>query len=175
MDFNDKKVLVVYFSRAGKNYFEGRITNLSVGNTEQLAKLIAQKTGGELFKVERAEEYAADYYRCTEQAKQEQNEQARPALKEHLDNIDKYDTIFLGSPDWWSSLPMPLFTFIEENKRFEGKNVYPFVTHEGSGMGHIQDDLKKECPKAVIHEGLAIQGSHVTGAGAVVADWLKSI
>ncbi|MCI2068637.1 MAG: NAD(P)H-dependent oxidoreductase [Bacilli bacterium] len=175
MDFQNKKVLVVYFSRAGKNYLSGRIISLRVGNTEQLAKIIASQTGGDLFKVERKEAYDDDYYRCTEEAKKEQDEKARPALKEHMKDLSSYDIIFLGSPDWWSSLPMPLFTFIEENKRLEGKEVYPFITHEGSGMGHILNDLKKECPKAIIHDGLAIQGSYVMDSATVVRDWLKSL
>lgn len=90
--------LIVYYSRKGENYWNGSIKNLSKGNTERVAEFIQNAVGGDLFEVETVKEYAQDYYKCIEEAKQELREKARPDLKEYLGNLDEYDTIFVGYP-----------------------------------------------------------------------------
>jgi flavodoxin len=174
MDLKGKKILVAYFSRSGNNYFQGHIVSLRVGNTATVAKEFQKQTGGDLFQIIPVKDYSLDYRTCTEEAQTEQQQQARPALKEHFD-ASSYDIIFLGSPNWWGSLAMPVFTFIEENKRLEGKTVVPFITHEGSQMGNVIRDLKKECPKASVLNGLAIQGSYVMDSPKIVSSFLKTI
>lgn len=92
--------LIIYYSRKGENYWNGSIRNLSKGNTEQVAEFIQEAVGGDLFEVRTVREYNKDYYICIEEAKQELHAQARPELEEYLESVDKYDTIFVGYPNW---------------------------------------------------------------------------
>ena len=96
----------------------------------------------------------------------------RPEIKETLDSIDAYDTIYIGFPNWWGTLPMPMFTQLEQLD-FEGKTVKPFVTHEGSGFGSSQKDLKKLCEGALIKKGLSIPGANVYDAKDAVKSWIN--
>ena len=107
------KTLIVYYSRKGENYWNGSIKNLSKGNTEIVAEMIADMTGGDLFEVETVKPYAADYYTCIDEAKKELSEGARPEIKAYADSLDGYDTIFVGYPNWWGTMPMAMFTFLE--------------------------------------------------------------
>ena len=126
-----KKPLVVYYSESG--------------NTKKVADMIHNKVGGDIIRIEAATPYPDNYDALTRQAKKEQTQNARPAIKTKIPNIDEYDVIFLGYPNWWSSMPMPVFTFIEQNK-LDGRTIAPFTTHGGGGLGHSIEDLKKECP-----------------------------
>lgn len=128
------KPLIVYYSRKGENYWNGSIKNLEKGNTEIVAEMIADITGGDLFEVDTVKTYAADYYECIDDAKAELREGARPELKAYMDSLDAYDTIFVGFPNWWGTMPMAMFTFLERYD-LSGKRILPFCTNEGSGMG----------------------------------------
>ncbi len=163
--------MVIYFSRNGENYFGGQLKNIEKGNTEVIAEYIKDLTGAELFKVEPASAYPEDYMKCIDVAKKEQQEGARPELKETLDDISAYDTIYIGFPNWWGTLPMPMFTQLEQLD-FTGKVVKPFVTHEGSGFGSSQRDLKKLCEGAEIKKGLSIPGANVYDAKDIVNNWI---
>lgn len=167
-----KKVLIAYFSRAGNNYFGSGIVDLPVGNTEVLMKKIANMTGGDLFKIEPVKKYSTDYTTCTEEAKRDLQNNARPELVEKLASIEPYDVIVLGYPNYWSTMPMPVWTFLESFD-FSGKTILPLCTHEGSGMGHSEKDLQKLCPTAKVQPGLAIRGSLVKSAMNEVQSWLK--
>lgn len=136
------RILIVYYSRRGENYWNGSIRNLSRGNTEIVAEMIAKVTGGELFEVETEEPYSQDYYICTEEAKAELRQKARPKLKRYLESLDGFDTIFVGFPNWWGTMPMAMFSFLEHYD-LSGKRIIPFCTNEGSGMGSSERDLKK--------------------------------
>ena len=164
--------LVIYFSRSGENYFGGVLKNIEKGNTEVIAEYIQEFTSADLFKVEPAEEYPADYMECIDVAKKEQQKDARPELKEALDDISAYDTIYIGFPNWWGTLPMPMFTQLEKLD-FNGKTVKPFVTHEGSGFGSSQRDLKKLCQGADIKNGLSIPGATVYDVKDTVKAWVN--
>ncbi|HEX3010705.1 MAG TPA: flavodoxin, partial [Syntrophomonadaceae bacterium] len=153
MSFNDVKCLIAYFSRKGNNYVSGQIVNLPVGNTEIASNMIQEITGGDLFHIEAVNAYPEDYTETTEAAKQELQTNARPELTGHVGNMDSYDVIFLGYPNWWGTMPMPVFTFLEEYD-FSGKTIIPFCTHEGSGLGHSEKDIAKLCPKAKLLKGL---------------------
>ena len=166
------KDLVIYFSRAGENYFGGVLKNIEKGNTEVIAEYIEDLTSADLFKVEPANEYPADYMKCIDIAQKEKDNDARPEIKQALTDIGEYDTIFIGFPNWWGTLPMPMWTQLEQLD-FTGKTVKPFVTHEGSGFGRSLSDLKKLCPGATIASGLSIQGSVVSGAKDKVASWVN--
>ena len=105
--------LIVYYSRKGQNYWSGSIVDLVKGNTERVAEFIQKAVGGDLFEIETVKEYSKDYTTCTEEAKAELREGARPELKMYLDSIDPYDTIFVGYPNWWGTMPMCVYTFLE--------------------------------------------------------------
>ena len=163
--------LVIYFSRSGENYFGGELKNIEKGNTEVIAEYIHEITGADLFKVEPAVEYPSDYMKCIDVAKKELANNARPEIKEELSDISEYDTIYVGFPNWWGTLPMPMFTQLEKLD-FEGKVIKPFVTHEGSGFGTSNKDLKKLCTGADIKKGLSIPGAKVYDAKNIVRAWI---
>lgn len=166
------KILLAYYSRKGQNYVNGSIKNLAKGNTEIVAEFIQKAVGGELFEIDTVKNYPVDYTECTEVAKVEIQQKARPELKEYLPSIDEYDTIFLGYPIWWSVPPMAVSTFLEKYN-FAGKKIIPFATHEGSGLGGSVNYIKKIVPAATVLNGLAIHGADAKNSEAEVANWAK--
>lgn len=164
--------LIVYYSRKGQNYWNGSIVDLAKGNTERVAEFIQKAVGGDLFEIETVREYSKDYMTCTEEAKAELRENARPELKEYLDSIDQYDTIFVGYPNWWGTMPMCVYTFLEHYD-LTGKKIVPFCTNEGSGMGGSERELKKICKGAEIASGLSIHGAEAAKSEGKVAAWAK--
>lgn len=167
-----KKVLVAFFSRTGENYAVGHIEK---GNTHIIAEMIAEETGGDLFQIEPVTPYPEGYTECTEVAKRELNAKARPAIKGDI-NVEGYDTIFIGYPNWWADMPMPVYTFIEKHD-WTGKTVIPFCTHEGSGLSGTEGKLKNACKGATILKGLALRGTTAQQkreqAKQTVANWIK--
>ncbi len=148
--------LVIYFSRTGEQYTVGVIDK---GNTAIVAEMIADKTGADLFEVLPADDhYPMTYKELTDVAKQEQNENARPAFAGELPDMSHYDTVFIGAPVWWGDWPMIMYT-VFENSDFSGKTLIPFSTHEGSGLSGFDKKLKKSCPGASIEKGLAVRGN----------------
>ena len=166
------KVLIVYYSRRGENYWNGAIKNLSKGNTEIVAEMIARLTGGDLFQVDTAQPYAADYHACVDEARTEFRQGARPELKEYLDSVEGYDTVFVGYPNWCGTMPMAMFTFLESFD-LSGKTIAPFCTNEGSGMGRSEADIRRLCPGAELAKGLSVRGSAVGEAGPEIRAWLE--
>jgi flavodoxin len=166
------KSLIVYYSRKGNNYVAGRIVNLSVGNTAVVAHKIQNMTGGDLFEIETVEQYPAGYNETTDIARAELRNHARPELASRPDDISRYDIIFLGYPNWWGTMPMALFTFLESFD-FSGKTIFPFCTHEGSGLGKSEQDIKQLCPGAKTFKGLALRGSSVNQTSDEIKEWLK--
>jgi flavodoxin len=128
------KTLILYYSRRGENYVRGSIKKLSVGNTEVVVQAIAKALGADVFQVETVKPYAENYTQCTEEAKQELREQARPALKQMLTDVAGYDRIIVAGPCWWGTYPMALFTQLDALD-LTGKTLFPVMTHEGSGLG----------------------------------------
>ncbi len=163
--------LIAYFSRAHQNYVNGLIKNLDIGNTEVVAGIIQKLTGAEMFKIEPLKEYSKDYNECIAQAQADQRRNARPELKKYPESLDIYDMVYIGFPNYWSTMPMAVFTFIEHFD-FTGKAIFPFCTHEGSGMGNSEKDIKWLCPKAKVKMGLAIRGSDVAGSETDIKKWL---
>ena len=164
--------LIVYFSRRGENYWNGTIKNLAKGNTEIAAEYVQKAVGGGLFEVQTVKEYAKDYYACIDEAQREQREGARPALKAYPESIEGYETIFVGYPNWWGTMPMAMFTFLEHFD-WTGKKIIPFCTNEGSGMGSSERDLQKLCKGAAICRGLSIHGAEAARSEKKIADWAK--
>ncbi len=166
------KNLIIYYSRKGENYFSGDIRSVRKGNTEYVAEFIAEAVGGDLFEIETVREYSKDYMECTREAKDELSNKARPELKRYLDNIDGYENVFICGPCWWGTYPMAVFTQIERLD-WNGKKVFPVMTHEGSGLGSSVRDLKNACVGAKVDSGLAIGGGSAASSSAKVSKWAK--
>lgn len=174
INLTEEKSLIAYFSREGNNYVNGNIVNLSVGNTEVVAEMIQKITGSDTFHINTVETYPADYNQTTNLAQQELRNNARPKLANHVHDMESYKAIFLGYPNWWGTMPMAVFTFIEEYD-FSGKTIIPFCTHEGSGMGHSENDINKLCPNSEVLNGLPIRGGSVKNSEKDIANWLKKM
>ena len=173
---NNHKVLVAYFSRTGELYSVGSITE---GNTAIIAKMKANKTGGDLFEIKVAQDnYPSMYTELTEYAQQEKRNNARPEIVGKVENFADYDTIFIGYPNWWGDMPMPVYTFLESYD-FTNKNVIPFCTHEGSGLGSTQNKVQNAAKGGKLLNGFAIYGHTAqndrTEADKKVSEWLKGI
>ena len=152
------RILVVYFSRTGEQYTVGVIDH---GNTAIVAEMIAEETGADLFEVLPVDDhYPMTYDELTDVAKQEQNENARPAYAGEVPDLSKYDTIFIGAPVWWGDWPMIMYTFFEENAdALAGKNLVPFSTHEGSGLSGFDEKLSSAVPGSTVLKGFATKGN----------------
>lgn len=151
-------VLIAYFSWGG--------------NTQGIAEEIQAQTGADLFEIQMVEPYSTDYNTVLEQAQQDQNAQARPELSTHVEDMEQYDTILLGYPNWWASIPMPVASFLEEYD-FTGKTIVPFCSHGGGRFGQSLTAITKLVPEAVLGEGLAISYSGGSGMPDDVAAWLE--
>ena len=164
--------LIVYYSRKGENYWNGSIKNLKKGNTEIVAEFILKSVGGDLFEVDTVKPYSANYYKCIEEAQKELRTNARPEIKGYVDDISKYDIIFVGYPNWWGQMPMCMCTFLEHYD-LTGKKIVPFCTNEGSGMGSSERQLKTICNGANVVSGLSIHGAEAAQSKAKVSAWAK--
>ncbi|MBP1136648.1 flavodoxin [Arthrobacter sp. PvP023] len=169
---NSSRILLVYFSRAGENYYNGGRTNLTVGNTEVLAGMIRDRTGCDVHRIEAADPYPDSYDATVAQNVREQNNDARPGIANPLSSIGGYDTVLLASGIWNVRAPMIMTTFAESHD-FTGKTIHPVTTHAMSALGTTERDYARSCPGAVIAEGLAVRGEEVQNAGADVDSWLR--
>ena len=167
----DGKALVIFFSHAGDNYSVG---NIKVGNTKRVADFISEITGAEQFEVVAEKNYDLPYNDLIKVAKDEQNNGELPAFKGGIDNLDQYDTIYIGSPIWWGTFPQVMFTFFKQYD-LNGKVIVPFTTHEGSGLGRCVTDLKNAYPRADVKKGLAVRGSDAANSKSRVEKWLKEL
>lgn len=169
------KILVAYFSRTGDNYEVGVIEK---GNTHIVADMIAEKTGADMFEIKPVKPYPEDYQECTELAKKELAENARPEFVGKVENFAQYDTIFLGYPIWWSDLPPVVYTFLESND-FSGKTIIPFCTSAGEYMTGKERDIPQSAKGATMREGIGIKGKTCQddpeNVRAKVNDWLKNL
>lgn len=165
-------ILIVYYSRKGQNYWNGSIKDLKKGNTEIVAEFIQKAVGGDLFEVETVKQYPQDYYACINEAQKELRASARPELKSYPENLESYDVIFVGYPNWWGTMPMAMFALLEKYD-LSGKKVVPFCTNEGSGMGSSERDLRKICKGADVVNGLPIHGAEAAQSEKQVAEWAK--
>ena len=166
------KILIVYYSRKGENYWNGSIKSIAKGNTERVAEFIQKAVGGDLFEVDTVCSYDKDYYKCIDEAKKELQKNVRPEIKAYPENFESYDTIFVGYPNWWGTMPMCMFTLLEKYD-MKGKTIIPFCINEGSGMGSSERDMKKICNGATIKSGLSIHGAESEQSENKVAAWAK--
>ena len=155
-----KKALVVYYSWGG--------------NTREMANQIRSITGADIIEIIPVDAYPSDYNACVDQAKKEINSNFKPAIKTKIENLKDYDVVYVGSPNWWSTIAPPIATFLSEND-LSGKTIIPFCTHGGGGKARCFSDTQKLCPKSTVLEGLAIRDGGVKNAKADVEKWLKEI
>ena len=176
------KILIAYFSvmeTDGVDTVAGAsrvaVNGEVLGNNQYIAQIIQQETGGDLFSIETVQEYPTTHDPLLEFAYNEKADNARPELATQIENLDSYDVIFLGFPNWNADLPMPLYTFLEEYD-FSGKTIIPFTTHGGSGFSRTIQTISELQPNAtVIFDGLSISRNSVSGAESDVIDWVKGL
>lgn len=171
MDLKNKKILIAYFSRRDDNYVDGNIIDLSIGNTEVAAKFIQEITEGDMFHIDTIKAYPKGYNQTTDIAQKELRGNVRPELTAKVADMKQYDVIFLGYPNWWGTMPMAVWTFLEAYD-FSQKIILPFCTHEGSGLGRSESDIKKLCPNALLKPGTAIRGSNVKNSKNDINRWI---
>lgn len=165
------KTLVVFFSHAGENYSVG---NIKVGNTKIVADYISEMTGADQFEVVADKDYDMPYMQLIEVAKQEAHDGELPPMVGRLENVDQYDTVFIGGPVWWGTYPQVMFTFFRDYD-LNGKTIIPFTTHEGSGLASCVEDIRSAYPNADVKPGFAIYGHDVRSGRSKVEKWLKGL
>lgn len=154
-----EKVLIAFFSWGG--------------NTRGIANEIQSQTGADLFEIELVNPYSDDYNTVLDEAQRDQNQQARPEIKNKVDNFEQYDTIILGYPNWWASIPMPIASFLEKYD-FSGKTIIPFCSHGGGRFGQSLTAIAKLAPNSAMGEGLSVHYSGGSSLSGDIADWLKT-
>lgn len=182
MSDNGSKILITYFTvpeADGVDTVAGasRVASESgvVGNTEFIANEVQKNIGGDLFKIETVQTYPNTHDDLLEFAYNEKNEDARPALISKIENMDDYDVVFVGYPNWNADLPMPLYTFFDEYD-FSGKTIIPFVTHGGSSFSATINTIKELEPNAVVvEEGLSVSRNNIANAESDVKEWTKTL
>lgn len=180
---DNENILIAYFSVPENVDTDGIDANSGasivvknkdvLGNMQYMAMTIQEAIGGELFRIETTEEYPLEHETLVNQAKEEQNEDARPELATHIENVEQYNIIFLGYPNWWGDMPQPLYTFLEEYD-FSGKTIIPFNSHGGSGFSNTIEEIKKLQPNATVKDdGLSISRNDVADSEQEITDWAK--
>ena len=164
--------LILYYSRKGENYVNGSIQTISKGNTERVAEFIQKAVGGDLFEIDTVKPYSASYMTCIKEAQAEQRENERPTVKALPESLDAYDTIFIGYPNWWGTMPMCMFIVLDAFD-WTGKKIAPFCTNEGSGLGSSERDIRSACLGATVLPGLSIHGGSAAQSEKQVVDWAK--
>jgi flavodoxin len=182
---SDKKVLVAYFTLPEDVNTDGvdAIGGASIvvnegevlGNTQYMAQIIQNSIGGELFEIRTVQNYPRDHEPLVDQAANEQDDNLRPELSTKVENINDYDVIFIGYPNWWGDMPMPLYTFLEEYD-LSGKTIVPFSTHGGSGFSNTINTIEDLQPNAtVITDALTISRNNIADAASEITDWVNEL
>ena len=182
---DNENILIAYFSVLENVDTDGIDANSGasivvknkdvLGNMQYMAMTIQEAIGGELFRIETKEKYPLEHETLVNQAKEEQNEEVRPELATHIENVEQYDMIFLGYPNWWGDMPQPLYTFLEEYD-FSGKTIIPFNSHGGSGFSNTIEEIKKLQPNATVRaDGLSISRNDVADSEQEITDWAKGL
>ena len=167
------KTLIAFYSRADENYFGGAMRYVKVGNTEIVCGIMKELIPADSFKIEMKTPYSPVYMTCIEEAKRDLRAKARPELISMPESIDGYGTIVLAYPNYWGTMPMAVFTFLEKFD-FTGKTILPLCTNEGSGMGGSERDIRRACPGAAVKAGLSITGSSAANSEGSVKRWLAA-
>lgn len=181
-DIDETKVLIAYFTWAENTVVENEsaidpdaTTSASVllpGNAGQMATWIQEEIGGDLFSIVVEDPYSNDYDECLERAADEKADAARPNLIHQVENIDDYDVVYLGFPNWWYTCPMAIFSFVETYD-LSDKVIVPFVTHGTGGFANTIDDLKAKLPQSYFMEAIGIEREDVSQSENIVKEWAR--
>lgn len=175
-------ILIAYFAVAENSEVDAvasasvvTIDGEAMGMTEALAQMIAEDTGGDLFSIQTSVDYPGDINDLIDYAAEEQNNGERPELTTHIENLDQYDTIFVGYPNWWYDIPMVMYSFFDEYD-FSGKTIIPFNSHNGSRFSDTIDTIQELEPNAtVITDGFTVRYSDVENAAGDISQWLDGL
>ncbi|MDE6852745.1 MAG: flavodoxin [Lachnospiraceae bacterium] len=178
----NSKILICYFSfpetdgtDASSSASRVVINGEMKGAMQYMAEIISDTTGGDLFRIETVQEYPGTHEPLVDQAANEKADSARPELLTHIDNLDDYDTIFIGYPNWWADMPMPLYTFLEEYDLSE-KTIIPFNSHGGSRFSNTIETIASYEPSAeVITDGFTVSRDDVVDVKADLVEWVRNI
>ena len=168
---NMSKSIVIFFSHAGDNYAVG---DIEVGNTKIVADYITEITGADQFEIVTHKYDGLGYNPLIEIAKEESNSGELPPYEGKAPDLSQYDTVFIGGPVWWGTYPQVMFTLFKDIN-LDGKTVYPFTTHEGSGLANCVSDVKSAFPEADVQKGFSIYGHEVRTGKKSVENWLKGL
>ncbi len=150
---------------------DGEVKRLEIGNTERAAQLIHSLTGGDMLQIEQKSPYSKRYDECIVQSQEDQRKNLRPPLSNLPESLTLYDTVYLGYPNYWGTMPAAVFTFLESYD-FSGKTIRPFCTHEGGGLGGSVEDIRRICPGAAVSEGIAIRGGSAESRKQDIEEWI---
>ena len=169
------KNLVVYFSMPD-NVDDSIVVidGETLGNTQYMAYVIQKTVGADIFRIEPETPYPTDHDKLVDLAKEEQNDNARPKIKDMIENFDTYENIFVGYPNWWGDMPMILYSFFDEYD-FSGKTIIPFNTHGGSGFSDTISTIKELEPNAEVLDGKSISRNDIQDAEQEIVDWVNSL
>lgn len=178
----DEKILIAYFTAAENSGVDAvssasysMVNGEAVGRLQAIAQMIQENTGGDLFSIRTSVVYPADGRELIDYAAEEQDENARPELTSQIENLDQYDTIFVGYPNWWADMPMVMYSFFEEYD-FSGKTIIPFNVHNGSRFSGTIETIQELEPDAeVVEDGFTINERDVPDAAGDVTDWIEEI
>lgn len=184
-DNEDSKMLVAYFSYAENAELPDGVDVSSsasiqkwkkeiTGNTGVVAHMISEAAETDLFSIQTVEKYPSDYDETVDQGQKEQSDDTRPKLSNSIENIDNYDIVFLGFPNWWGDMPMAMYSFLDEYD-LSGKTIVPFVTSGGSGFSNAVSEIESAEPKAKVEEGLELSDSDAVTAEKDVEKWLTGL
>ncbi len=153
-------ILIIYYSWSG--------------NTRKIARIIQKEVGGDMVEIIPENPYPSSYNATVEQAKKEIKMDYKPPIKTKIEDIEKYDIIFVGTPNWWSTIAPPVVTFLTQHN-LSGKTIIPFITHGGGGQGRVVSDIKRLCPESKVLEPLSIYEGGSTDLREKILEWLKKL
>ncbi|SJZ64661.1 flavodoxin [Anaerorhabdus furcosa] len=182
---NSNKILIVYFSMPETSSSTDMsseeenstvvIDNEVMGNTQYFASIIQEYTQGTLFRIEPTTPYLTSHELLIDLASTEQKEEARPLIKNSIDNFEQYDIVFVGYPNWWGDMPMILYTFFDDYD-FESKTIIPFNTHGGSGFSNTIETIKELEPAAIVsNQGLSISRNEIENSKSTITSRLDAL
>lgn len=145
-----------------------------LGNTQYMAYVIQETTGADIFRIEPRTPYPTDHTTLVAQAREEQSNSFRPAIQDTVNNMDEYDVIYLGYPNWWGDMPMILYSFLEQYD-LSGKTIVPFNTHGGSGFSGTIGTIRQMEPRATVLDGMTISRNHIQDAEQEIIDWVNGL
>ena len=174
-DYEGTKTLVVYFSQPDNVDNSTVVINgETLGNTQYMAYVIQENTGANIFRIVPETPYPTNHSELVDLAQNEQRNKARPKFKGEIENFAQYDTVFVGYPNWWSDMPMIMYTFFDTYD-FSGKTIIPFNTHGGSGFSSTISTIRSLEPNATVQNGKSISRNSIQNAEKEIIDWVKSL